>query len=323
VLHLTSGDATADVLRDARLPGTVATVVDPLHEGPAPADRTGEAWREARARFVAARGWETYEAARARFDQLELILACARWQDEVVLWFEHDLHCQLSLVWLLDRLARDAGDARLSLIGLGAFPGVEPFRGLGQLTPADLTVLHATRAPVTPVQLGLAHRAWAAFTAPAPEAIETLLAEDTTALPFLGAALRRHLEQFPSRDGGVSRTERQVLEALAEGAGERRAVFKSASAREEVPFLTDAIFWWHLERMAQGPAPLVARDGETVTLTATGRAVHEGRADWIALAGIDRWLGGVHLGPGGPLWRRDGARLRRDPPRGGKGPSSR
>ena len=42
----------------------------------------------------------------------------------------------------------------------------------------------------------------------------------------------------------------------------------------------------------------------SVTLTDTGRAVLAGEQDRIGICGIDRWLGGVHLGSA-DLWRWD------------------
>ena len=45
-------------------------------------------------------------------------------------------------------------------------------------------------------------------------------------------------------------------------------------------------------------------------ITAQGRQVEAGEADWLALHPIDTWLGGIHLHPGGPLWRWDNARGR-------------
>jgi hypothetical protein len=45
----------------------------------------------------------------------------------------------------------------------------------------------------------------------------------------------------------------------------------------------------------------------TVALTDTGRAVLTGRQDKVALCGIDRWFGGVHLQGRGPTWRWDPA----------------
>ena len=43
---------------------------------------------------------------------------------------------------------------------------------------------------------------------------QRFIATDTSALPFIAASLRRHLEQFPSADNGLSRTERQALSVL-------------------------------------------------------------------------------------------------------------
>jgi hypothetical protein len=43
------------------------------------------------------------------------------------------------------------------------------------------------------------------------------------------------------------------------------------------------------------------------TSTAFGRQVHEGKEDHVRANGINRWLGGVHLCEGAPVWRWDEA----------------
>jgi len=63
----------------------------------------------------------------------------------------------------------------------------------------------------------LAERAWDAFRSPNPRRIEDLLRSDTSALPFLAAALRRHLAEFPSTADGLSKTERRLLELAKDG----------------------------------------------------------------------------------------------------------
>jgi hypothetical protein len=42
-----------------------------------------------------------------------------------------------------------------------------------------------------------------------------------------------------------------------------------------------------------------------LSMTEAGQAVLDGRADRIALCGVDRWIGGVHLQAGDRLWRWD------------------
>jgi hypothetical protein len=65
--------------------------------------------------------------------------------------------------------------------------------------------------------------------------------------------------------------------------------------------------------MAQGPHPLLRLDpsgrpvkrATGVDLTDTGARVLAGQADQIALNGIDRWIGGVHLQGHRVPWRWD------------------
>jgi hypothetical protein len=68
-----------------------------------------------------------------------------------------------------------------------------------------------------------------------------------------------------------------------------------------------------MEQLAQGPRPLLSLDppGRPVQratglhLTATGARVLAGQSDQIALNGIDRWIGGVHLEGRRVPWRWD------------------
>ena len=66
----------------------------------------------------------------------------------------------------------------------------------------------------------------------------------------------------------------------------------------------DCTLFCHLRRLVDCPAPLLEeKDGYRVT--EAGRDVLAGRADHIQRNGIDRWLGGIHLRGGEPLWRWD------------------
>lgn len=311
-LHVTSGDATAEPLRQAGLGGEVAVLVDPLHEGPAPAGVDGEAWCDLRARFIAGAGFTTVDEARRVCGAEEALLRALGDHDEVVLWFEHDLHCQLALVRLLARAAADRPRTDLRLICIGEFPGRPDFRGLGQLTPEELAGLFPQREPVTDAMLELGAAAWRAFRSPDPRDLERLLAGDTGALPYLGPALRRHSQQFPEVGSGLSRTERQALEALLAGIEDPGELYRAVQRAEETVFMTDLGFWFHLRRLAAARRPLArltAHAGEPfagrVALTEDGAAVLAGRADAVRLNGIDRWLGGVHLAGPAARWRFD------------------
>jgi hypothetical protein len=322
-LHVTNGDAAAEALRLAGLPGEALPWRDVLHEGPVPAGLDPAALAEVRARFVAARGWSAYETVLADLTERDAALARAAADPavEIVLWFEIDLYDQLQFLQVLDRLTtrRPAG-ASTAAVDVGALSGMDGFVGLGACDAGQIRRLYRTRRPVLEAAFSLGQAAWAAFTAADPAAIEALLASDTSALPELAAALRRHLEEFPATGDGLARSERQLLSALAGGARTPLEAFAVQRAGEARPFLGDTIAWDRLGDLGSCRHPLVAHPDQAallppgeafvhqpLILTATGRAVLTGRVDRAALGGLDRWLGGVHLTGPTPAWRWDAA----------------
>jgi hypothetical protein len=314
MLHLTNGDAAAEPLRQSGVPGKVIVWADVLHEGPAPMLH-GETWRRTRAQYLAAAGYGSFDDLLAISEQWDAALERYREHDELVLWFEHDVFDQLLLARHLHWLGTQGHVAtRLSLICIDRFPGVEPFHGLGQLTPGQLASLFPTRAPIADGQLHAGAEVWRAFTAPDPRALAAAAASGIPTLPFIAGALVRFLEDFPGAQDGLSRTERSTLEELTAGPRTPESLFAALRHREERVFMGDLAFWTILRDMARDPAPLIAMaTGEPfdrqlptgrVTLAPVGRSVLNGEADAVRLRGLDRWRGGVHLTPDN-AWRWD------------------
>jgi Domain of unknown function (DUF1835) len=313
MLHITNGDAVATKLREARLPGEVSVSADVLHEGPCPTTADVTDFREARARYLADAGYAAYDEALEMLVRQDAALHAARGEDEVVLWFEHDLFDQLQLLRVLAWFTRvGVGRASLTQICIGAFPGVSRFTGLGQLTIRQLTGLFPSRQPVTAIQLERATDTWERFGADTPAPFAALLDEDTSALPYLAGAVRRQLEELPSTRNGLSRTEHQALSALAAGAAHMVAAFRSTQEMEARVFMGDLSFARAVRTLAEAGLPLVELDppGEhvpfarqTIALTPLGRQVLAAHADHARLNGVDRWIGGVHLRGRNPAWR--------------------
>ncbi|HKP73996.1 MAG TPA: hypothetical protein VJT67_00575 [Longimicrobiaceae bacterium] len=295
MLQVTNGDAAAEKIRSSSIGGEVLPWRDVLHEGPVPAGLSLEELGNVRADFLASNGLDPVELRR-EFAARDLALQGFAAHGEVVLWFEHDLYDQLQLIQLLDFFAGvELGATRLSMVCGAEY--------LGPSAPERLAARFAERETVTQAQLALGRAAWAAFRSPDPREIERIAAGGTAALPFLRAALARHLEQYPSARNGLSRSEQQALEAIDAGARSVRDAFFAHQQREEPVWLGDWTFSDYLAGLAGGARPLVTLNG-AVELTDDGRAVLAGREDRVRLNGIDRWLGGVHL-TGGQLWRWD------------------
>jgi hypothetical protein len=314
MLHITDGESVAGTLRKSGIPGVVSVYGDLMYEGPTPAGLDDEAWLEIRARAVT-RPFVTVEEARQYLKACQDTLAAFSQHDEVVIWLDNKLSNQLILIKVLDWFSRRVlGNVRLSLICIGDYPGLDRFLGLGALTADQLASLADTRLPVGEAQYRTAQAAWNTFTSPDPIDIGRFMSTDTSALPFLAAALRRHLEQFPSTDNGLSRTERQALSVLHErGPVSGGQLCVAVWRQEEQVYMGEESFYRMMVDLSEAPHPLLQisdvpqnRLGQ-VTITETGRKVLEGRADNIALNAIDRWLGGVHLKGDKVPWRWDRA----------------
>ena len=314
MLHLHNGDSTAGTLRAANFPGTHFAFREALATGPASQGLSKDEWLAMRAHHLA--GMAAQEAATVQQDLAaqDATLASLNQHDEIVLWFEHDLFCQIHLIHLLDRFARHpVAPARLSLICIGAFPGKPDFRGLGELTAEQMASLFDTRHEVTHTEFKLAQRAWQAFNSPNPPDLANLLNEDMSALPFLRGALLQHLARFPSVGNGLSRAENTLLALIAAGNADYMQLCSAFFAAEPAYGLGDLEIQRDLKRMADAPHPLLELTGlndahvwrdVSCKLTATGQTVNAGRADFVALNGIDEWLGGTHL-TNDNLWRWD------------------
>lgn len=317
MLHITNGDSAADSISRSDLKGHILPWRDVLHEGPVPAGLDLKALSAVRARFIAGEGWAPETGAPIRFEERDSMLRLAEAREDVVLWFEADLYDQLQLIQLLDWFSEHPPRS-LNLICLAEHPAVPRFVGLGQLSPGQMADLFPTRQEVTPAQLKLGREAWAAFRAPIPSPLVDFLARDTAPLPFLTSALLRMLEEYPSVEAGLGRTEGQVLSALSQGAETFPAVFVATQDMESRAFMGDLTLWTRIGTLATGPAPAVRFgtqvgvpktglpwNGIPLQLTSFGRAYLERTADFVRDHGLDRWIGGVQLSGHQVPWRWD------------------
>jgi hypothetical protein len=271
VLHITNGDCAVAVLSPV-VPGTFLPWRDVLHEGPVRAGLAFEELSRQRAAFIAAAGWGSKSQAEKQFEARDAAFRRAGEHDEIVLWFEHDLYDQLQLIQVLDGLAAQFDRTRGPPISL-----VCEAEYLGSVAPARAAELFSLRNPVTRRHTQEARAAWAAFRSPDPRDLENL---KTASLPFLGAALRRHLEEFPWTTDSLSRLERAIVDALQGGPLVFGRIF--ASVREEPAFLGDTVLAWHLDRMSQ--ERVIERRGAGWALISRNKSSR-----------VARWLGGYEV----------------------------
>lgn len=313
MLHIVNGDHVGDKLRQANIQGDILVWREIYPVGPVFEDMSGQKEKSLRARYLEETlgipaadfisSCESQEQALQRFDTYK----------EVVLWFEHDLFDQTMLCCLLHWFAKqDLGTTRIHLLCIGDYPGVDQFRGLGQLTSEQLKSLFGTWRPIEEEQLELGSHLWKAYASQRVEDHIGILQTDTSELPFARAAFTQHAARLPSPTNGLGIVEQTILEIVEKGIHSSSAIFKDFSEQQHEIGMGDVEFWYRLRTLSTGPNALLARrapdasfeaapqtllslEPSAVELTEQGRKVLSGAQDWIIENGIDEWYGGLHL----------------------------
>jgi len=320
-LHITNGDNATELMALAKISGEYLPWRDCLHQGPIPAHLPLPELSQIRADYLQSIFLPPGMDIQHDMQQRDQMLTNLEPYQQLILWFEHDLYDQLQLLQILDTLPEpDSTTCQLKLICINHFPGVEPFHGLGQLNPQQLASLEKHATPITREQLAIAKAGWKAVRCPNPLALLEYLQQDLTPLPYMRAAIIRLMQEYPSIENGLNRTEQQTLQQLKRGPLDPITLFCGNQEMEEARYLGDACLWDIIKSFTTGTLPLLKTvtgkpfshlpfklpKGEfrkqSLQLTELGHKILEGERDRVQDGHLDYWIGGVHLGEGDD-WR--------------------
>ncbi len=242
------------------------------------------------------------------FDKRDAHLLRYREYDEIVLWFGSNCTlCQLSLAQLLSWFDEQKIRPR-ALFWVSRHGGV--------LTPEQMQKAYADRRSVDRTQLKQASHTWRAFRSSSPTALERQMRRRHPSLTGGSKAIERMLQEYPGRRGGLSRLERKLLSVIRTGHEVPAAVAVGSVLKTET--VADSLLFDMLRALVTAPHPLLRHalpftgnvksykfNGAKLALTDNGRRVLAGKDDHVALNGVDRWIGGVHLQGHQVPWRWD------------------
>lgn len=270
--------------------------------GPVRADLSPHDFLEERARFLSEHYGENLLRVRNDLLDQEKLLDAVRDEEEIVLWFEHDLYCLVHFLYILVRLSKAR---RLSMVW-------SP-RPLGAMDGEELVTSYMSRAAVPPLMLRIAAEAWKGYTSADPVALNRFVKQDWNDFPFLRDGLTLHAMRFPSLRNGLGEIEQRALAGIDAGATDFATLFPRFDATAPRYGFGDGEILRHLRRLATCAVPMITiTEGEPNALppkalfgiTPAGRKVLAGEADFIELNNADQWLGGAHL-TREQLWRWD------------------
>ncbi len=228
LLHITNGDAFTLRLKNLKFNGEIITWREMLCEGKTETSVGSEAFWKTRFEFL----HKNYNVSKSWFVEKTLkeyrSLCNHKQQDEIVLWFEYDLFCQINMLAVISWLKTYRRHVQISLVCSGYEDDSERLYGLGELSDERIRELFKSRVSLSQNDIEYADYVWQLYCSDNPIRLENLADFDMYQFTYLEEALKTHLRRFPAIKNGLNELENRVLKIAAENKSASKKALMSA-----------------------------------------------------------------------------------------------
>jgi len=228
ILHILNGDATLYSFGQTGLQGDTLVWREVLSEGPLEEDLTTADFWNKRSDWITRNFNDTPENYGHKV--INEIAKLNEPYEEINLWFEFDLHCQVNLLGVLMLLKRqvDLSQPRIYLISPDDYPEVTDFRGMGQLNGRQLENLYDGRLSIGEVDFYIAETAWRLLVKNNMDELSQWVSTNRYwgNLHWLMAALQAHIKRRTPNENGLNTIEQSLLNIYQSGIQQRHALYE-------------------------------------------------------------------------------------------------
>ena len=213
ILHITNGDSTTNYLKKLNFQGDFITWREMLCEGKTSSDIGSEHFWKSRFEFLK----QSYKVTKKQFIDLTLKeyrnLCNQKSQEEIVLWFEYDLFCQINMIAVLSWLKRYRKGRKISLVCSGEIKGSSKLFGLSELSEKQLKEQYKNKIELTIDDIEYADYVWQLYCSDNPIKLQNVYQyQQNTTFTYLIDSLLVHLQRFPSIGNGLNNLENNILD---------------------------------------------------------------------------------------------------------------
>ena len=220
-LHILNGDATAYSFEDTGLDGDVIFWREVLSEGPLTDNIASGSFWKAREQWMCSQFSETEGGYQQKVLD-ELAKLGDEVYEEINLWFEFDLHCQVNLLGIMNYLKQlsNLSMPAVFLICPADYPGKPDFKGMGELNGEELEFLYDnTRIQLSAMDFIIAEEAWNVYVLKDEEKLTSYLIDNSFwgSLTLLKPALEAQLKRLQLNEHGLNYVEQRLLDIYNSG----------------------------------------------------------------------------------------------------------
>ncbi|WP_047245226.1 DUF1835 domain-containing protein [Maribacter thermophilus] len=211
LLHITNGDSFTERLNKLNLKGDVITWREMLCEGKTLTNVGSESFWKTRFEFLN----KNYKVSKSWFIEKTLkeyrSLCNHKQQDQIVLWFEYDLFCQINMLAVISWLLTHRKYAEISLVCSGKEDKTDKLYSLNELSDEQLLNKYNNRVVLNQDDIEYADYVWQLYCSNNPIRLENLTDFEDYHFDYLGDAIKTHLKRFPSIANGLNEMENNIL----------------------------------------------------------------------------------------------------------------
>jgi hypothetical protein len=252
LLHILNGDSTLYTFNQTGLDGDVMVWREVLSEGPLQQNISSASFWNTRKAWVGDAFGPDDDYQHKVIDELGKLNEP---YDEINLWFEFDLHCQVNMLGVMRMLNQQTNlsEVAVYLICPADHPDIPDFKGIGELNADQLEALYDTREHLNELEFELAAEAWPLYVNGNATELKNWLNQNTFwgALHLLKPALQAHVKRLQTNDLGLNNIEQSLLDSYNSGIVTRPELYQAFWSTEKIYGMGDTQIDMYLTRLQQ------------------------------------------------------------------------
>ncbi|GAB3920122.1 DUF1835 domain-containing protein [Mucilaginibacter myungsuensis] len=235
ILHILNGDSTLYSFKQTDIDGDTMVWREVLSQGPLSTKITSADFWRTRAEFIR----DVFKADTYQQDMIDQLAMLSEAYDEVNLWFEFDLHCQVNMLGVMNYFNQlsSLSSPAICLICPAEYPNKPDFRGMGELNGEELEYLYDNiRVQLSEADFVIAAEAWELYVNGNAADLQRYLNTNTFwgSLHCLKDALAAQLKRLQTNALGLNYIEQQLLHIYNSGITDRGELYRTFWNTEKI-----------------------------------------------------------------------------------------
>lgn len=251
ILHVLNGDATLKGFEETGLDGDTMVWREVFSEGPLEKNIVTASFWKNRLAWVCENYNETPDGYQEKV--LDELTRLSGPYDEINLWFEFDLHCQVNMLGVMTYLKQKSNLSlpAIYLVCPSVFPGKEDFAGMGELSGEELEYLYDNiRIQLSPMDFVIAESTWHTYVKNDAESLQKDLTSGYYgSLHQLKPALEAQLKRMEKNETGLNYIDQRLLEMYSSGIQTQPEIYQAFWETEKIYGMGDIEIDIYLNRL--------------------------------------------------------------------------